>query len=41
MLGGPAERLLMQKRKMGPDGPEVSAIGIGAMSFAGVYGPTD
>ena len=31
----------MQKRKMGPDGPEVSAIGIGAMSFAGVYGETD
>ena len=29
----------MQKRRLGPDGPEVSAIGIGAMSFAGFYGP--
>lgn len=28
----------MITRKMGPDGPQVSAIGIGAMSFAGVYG---
>jgi aryl-alcohol dehydrogenase-like predicted oxidoreductase len=28
----------MQKRRLGPDGPEVSAIGVGAMSFAGVYG---
>jgi aryl-alcohol dehydrogenase-like predicted oxidoreductase len=30
----------MQKRKLGAGGPEVSAIGIGAMSFAGVYGRT-
>jgi len=28
----------MQRRKLGGDGPEVSAIGIGAMSFAGIYG---
>lgn len=28
----------MHKRRLGPDGPEVSAIGVGAMSFAGVYG---
>jgi aryl-alcohol dehydrogenase-like predicted oxidoreductase len=28
----------MQKRRLGPDGPEISAIGVGAMSFAGVYG---
>lgn len=30
----------MQKRKLGAGGPEVSAIGVGAMSFAGVYGRT-
>lgn len=30
----------MQKRKLGAQGPEVSAIGVGAMSFAGVYGNT-
>lgn len=30
----------MQKRRLGPAGPEVSAIGIGAMSFAGFYGET-
>ncbi len=28
----------MQRRFLGQGGPEVSAIGIGAMSFAGVYG---
>ncbi|MDV4145804.1 aldo/keto reductase [Shimia sp. FJ5] len=30
----------MQMRKMGAKGPEVSALGIGAMSFADFYGPT-
>ena len=30
----------MQRRRLGAGGPEVSAIGIGAMSFAGVYGRT-
>lgn len=30
----------MQKRYLGADGPEVSAIGIGAMSFTDFYGPT-
>lgn len=30
----------MQKRRLGAGGPEVSAIGVGAMSFAGVYGET-
>ena len=30
----------MQKRRLGAGGPEVSAIGVGAMSFAGVYGQT-
>lgn len=29
---------MMQRRRLGADGPLVSAIGIGAMSFAGVYG---
>ncbi|NDR59501.1 aldo/keto reductase [Aliiruegeria sabulilitoris] len=31
----------MQQRKMGADGPLISALGIGAMSFTDVYGPTD
>ncbi|MFD0978970.1 aldo/keto reductase [Tropicimonas aquimaris] len=31
----------MQLRRMGPDGPQVSALGIGAMSFSDFYGPTD
>ncbi|SDK95401.1 aldo/keto reductase [Aliiruegeria lutimaris] len=31
----------MQQRKMGADGPAISALGIGAMSFTNVYGPTD
>ncbi|WP_299616743.1 aldo/keto reductase [Pelagibius sp.] len=29
----------MQQRQLGPGGPAVSAVGIGAMSFAGFYGP--
>ncbi|MFZ2102694.1 MAG: aldo/keto reductase [Oricola sp.] len=31
----------MQQRKLGKDGPSVGAIGLGCMSFAGVYGATD
>ena len=31
----------MQKRRLGADGPEVGAIGYGAMSFADFYGPTN
>lgn len=30
----------MQKRELGAGGPMVSAIGLGCMSFAGVFGPT-
>lgn len=30
----------MQKRRLGAGGPEVGAVGLGAMSFGGVYGPT-
>lgn len=31
----------MQKRQFGKDGPMVGAIGLGAMSFGGFFGPTD
>lgn len=31
----------MLKRKLGADGPDVGAIGLGCMSFAGFYGPTE
>lgn len=31
----------MQQRKLGSNGPMVSAIGLGAMSFGGIFGPTD
>ncbi len=31
----------MHKRRLGTDGPLVSAIGLGCMSFGGFYGPTD
>lgn len=31
----------MQKRILGPGGPQVSAVGIGAMSFSNFYGPTN
>ncbi|MFT3973102.1 MAG: aldo/keto reductase [Amaricoccus sp.] len=30
----------MERRRLGSAGPEVSAIGVGAMSFGGFYGPT-
>ena len=31
----------MQHRKLGANGPNVSAIGLGCMSFAGAFGETD
>src|SRR6056297_751156 len=31
---------LMERRRLGPDGPMVSALGYGAMSFTDFYGPT-
>jgi aryl-alcohol dehydrogenase-like predicted oxidoreductase len=31
----------MKSRKLGASGPNVSAIGLGAMSFGGIFGPTD
>src|ERR1700686_5264569 len=31
----------MQLRRLGREGPMVSAVGLGAMSFAGVYGGSD
>ncbi len=31
----------MKQRKLGKDGPMVGEVGLGAMSFAGAFGPTD
>ena len=32
---------IMDKRRLGAQGSEISAIGIGAMSFSNFYGATD
>ena len=34
-------KVVMQRRRLGKDGPEVSAIGLGCMSLSGVYGKSD
>lgn len=31
----------MEKVRLGADGPTVGAVGLGCMSFGGIYGPTD
>jgi aryl-alcohol dehydrogenase-like predicted oxidoreductase len=31
----------MQQRQLGADGPMVSAVGLGCLSFGGIFGPTD
>jgi aryl-alcohol dehydrogenase-like predicted oxidoreductase len=36
-----AWRLRMEQRRLGKDGPLVGAIALGAMGFAGFYGPSD
>src|SRR6201981_4174811 len=33
--------VVMERRRLGKAGPEVSAIGLGCMSFSGVYGTSD
>src|SRR5258706_12891476 len=40
-VAGPVKGVVMQKRKLGNSGLEVSAIGLGCMSMSFGYGPPD